>query len=153
MLILLFQVCDLTEELQNVQHERDDLLSGRAQCEQDAQQLRDVLQTLKEEMLTIQADLDVSAQKENELRHQCEDVTQQLRSLHSELKRSEVDRRQLVASLEERDMKVNLKLLYIFFLFFMIKIPVCISSSQSFHSLYHSCPGLGVADVGRLLQV
>lgn len=109
------------------------MLSGRAQCEEDAQQLRDSLQTLKEEMLKIQADIDVSAQREKELRHQCEDVTQQRHSLHSELERSEADRNQLVAFFEERDMKVNLKLSFLFYFFSssLFMIPVCISSSDS----------------------
>ncbi|XP_017280085.1 centromere-associated protein E isoform X2 [Kryptolebias marmoratus] len=101
------QVCGLTEELQTVSDQRDELLSGRTRCERDAQQLRDLLQTSKEEMLKIQADLDVSAGREKELKQQCDDVTQQLDLLHSELERSEAERSQLVAFLEERDVKLK----------------------------------------------
>lgn len=84
----MFQVCELTEELQIVKNQRD------------------VLQTSKEEVLKVQADLDVSAQREKELKQQCDDSMQQLDLLHSKLEQSEAEMSKLIAFLEERDAKV-----------------------------------------------
>lgn len=97
----------MTEELQTVKNQMDDLLSNQAQSEQDTQELRDVLQTSKEEVLKVQADLGVCVQREKELKQQCDDATQQLDLLHSELEQSEAERSKLFAFLEERDAKVS----------------------------------------------
>lgn len=103
----MFQVCDLSEELQVVKSQRDGLLSVQAEGQEEAQQLRDSLQTSQEEILKIQADLQASALREGKLGQQCADATQQLDSLRSDLKQACTERSQLMASLDERDMKVG----------------------------------------------
>ena len=97
---MLPQVGELTEELKAVQTQKDSLLSAQAQCQEEAQQLRESLQMSEEENLRIRAELCAAAQREKELSQQCDDVTQQLDSLHSE-------RSQPLACIEERDLKVG----------------------------------------------
>lgn len=87
--------------------ERDGLLSAQTQCQEEAEQLRSSLQTSQDEILQIQADLSAAAQREEELRQQCADVTQQLDSLHSDLGRSDTEKSQLMAINEERGLKVS----------------------------------------------
>ncbi|XP_071334449.1 centromere-associated protein E isoform X3 [Trachinotus anak] len=104
---LMKQVCELSEELCTVQTERDSLLSARAQCQDEAQQLRGSLQTSQDQVLKIQADLSAANQREADLRQQCADVTQQLNSLHSNLERLDSERSQLMANYEERGLKLS----------------------------------------------
>ncbi|KAF3702525.1 Centromere-associated protein E Centromere protein E [Channa argus] len=105
---LMKQVCELAEELGAVQTQRDNLLTAHAQCEKEAQQLRASLQMSQDEIVKIQADLSASAAlKEEELSEQCAGLTQQLDSLRLHLERCEVERSQLVSSIEETDMKLE----------------------------------------------
>uniref|UniRef100_A0A671W2N3 Centromere-associated protein E n=1 Tax=Sparus aurata TaxID=8175 RepID=A0A671W2N3_SPAAU len=90
------QVCELTEELCAVQTQRDGLLSSQAQCREEAQQLRDLLQTSQDEVLKIQADFSAAALREKELSEQHADVTQQLDSLRSDLDQSDTEKSQLM---------------------------------------------------------
>ncbi|XP_073334857.1 centromere-associated protein E [Pagrus major] len=101
------QVCELTEELCAVQTQRDGLLSTQAQCQEEAQQLRDFLQTSQDEILKIQADFSAAALREKELSEQCADVTQQLDSLRSDLERSDAEKGQLMATMEEMVYKLQ----------------------------------------------
>lgn len=101
------QVCELTEELCAVQTQRDGLLSSQAQCREEAQQLRDLLQTSQDEVLKIQADFSAAALREKELSEQHADVTQQLDSLRSDLDQSDTEKSQLMATMEEMVYKVS----------------------------------------------
>ncbi|KAI3364122.1 hypothetical protein L3Q82_010799, partial [Scortum barcoo] len=101
------QVCDLTEELCAVKTYKDSLLSAKAQCQEEAQQLRDSLQASQDEVLKIQTDLSAAALREKELSQRCADVTQQLDSLHSELEHSDAEKSQLKAATEETLLKLN----------------------------------------------
>lgn len=103
----MLQVCDVTEELCAVQSQRDNLLSAEVQCQEEAQQLRDSLQASQDEILKIQAELNAAVLREKELSQQCADVTQQLDCLRSDLERSDAERSQLKASVEEKDLKVS----------------------------------------------
>ncbi|XP_070782074.1 centromere-associated protein E-like [Enoplosus armatus] len=94
------QVCELTEELCAVQAHRDSLLLGRAQSQEEAQQLRDALQTSQDEVARIQADLGAAVLGEK-------DVTQQLHSLRSDLERSDAERSRLTAAVEETGVKLE----------------------------------------------
>ncbi|KAM9339637.1 LOW QUALITY PROTEIN: centromere-associated protein E [Symphorus nematophorus] len=104
---LMKQVCELTEELCAVQTHRDSLLSSQAQCQEEAQQLRDSLQTSQEEIVKIQADFSAAALREEELRQQCADVTQQLDSLRSDWEHTDAERSQLTATIEEKGLKLQ----------------------------------------------
>lgn len=104
---MLSQVCELTEELCAVQTQRDGLLSTQAQCQEEAQQLRDSLQTSQDEILKIRADFSAAALREKELSQQCADVTQQLDSLRSDLERRDAEKSQLTATIEETGLKVS----------------------------------------------
>lgn len=104
---VLSQVCELTEELCAVETHKDSLLSAQAQCQEEAQQLRDSLQTSQDEILKTQADLSAAVLREKELSQQCVDVTQQLDSLRSNLERSDVEKSQLMATIEETGLKVS----------------------------------------------
>ncbi|KAF7218526.1 transcript variant X3, partial [Nothobranchius furzeri] len=86
------QVCDLTEELQCVKTERDDLLSGQTRSDLEARQF-------SEENPKIQADLGVSAQEE--------ELRPQLDSLRPAQERSEEEKSRLVAFLQERDLEIK----------------------------------------------
>ncbi|XP_069561967.1 centromere-associated protein E isoform X5 [Brachyistius frenatus] len=86
------QVCELNEELGAVQTQRDNLLCVH---EDEAQQLRDSLQTSQQE-------LSAAALRETELSQHCADVTQQLESLRSDLQRLDAERSRLTAPGEER---------------------------------------------------
>ncbi|XP_030293943.1 centromere-associated protein E isoform X2 [Sparus aurata] len=101
------QVCELTEELCAVQTQRDGLLSSQAQCREEAQQLRDLLQTSQDEVLKIQADFSAAALREKELSEQHADVTQQLDSLRSDLDQSDTEKSQLMATMEEMVYKLQ----------------------------------------------
>ncbi|KAM4712296.1 centromere-associated protein E isoform 3-T3 [Anableps anableps] len=101
------QIGELTEELQVVKKTRDNLQSGQAQSEQEAEQLRDLLQALKRENDEIQAKLQSCAQKENELKQQCADVTQQLKAPQAEQKQSDSERSRIAVSLEEKETELN----------------------------------------------
>ncbi|XP_061563499.1 centromere-associated protein E [Cololabis saira] len=94
------QLCNLTEELNDVKTQRDGLLSVRAEDQQESQKLRESLHTSQEEVLNIQAELGASALRETELE-------QQLDSLHSDLERSGAERSRLEASLQEMDGKAT----------------------------------------------
>lgn len=94
---MLSQVCELTEDLCAVQTQRDGLLSAQAQCQEEAQQLRGFLETSQDELVKVQADLVAAALREQELLQQCADVTQ----------RSDAERSQLVARLEDTGCKVS----------------------------------------------
>ncbi|KAM9331712.1 centromere-associated protein E-like [Pholidichthys leucotaenia] len=87
---LINQVSELTEELRTVQTQRDNLLSVQAQYAEEAQQLRASLHTSQDEMLN----------REEELSQQCADVTQQLH-------RCDAERTQLMASMEEKTLKLE----------------------------------------------
>ncbi|XP_051816800.1 centromere-associated protein E isoform X2 [Acanthochromis polyacanthus] len=104
---LMKQVCELTEELHAAQTQKDNLLSVQAQCQEEALQLRNSWQTSQDEIMRIQADLSAAALRETELRQQCAEVTQQLDSLHSELERHEAEKSELMASMEERSLKLE----------------------------------------------
>ncbi|XP_038582388.1 centromere-associated protein E isoform X3 [Micropterus salmoides] len=104
---LMKQVCELTEELCAVETHKDSLLSAQAQCQEEAQQLRDSLQTSQDEILKTQADLSAAVLREKELSQQCVDVTQQLDSLRSNLERSDVEKSQLMATIEETGLKLE----------------------------------------------
>lgn len=104
------QVCELTEELGAVQTQRDSLLAAQAQCQEEALQLRDSLQTSQDEILNIQAGLSAAAVREEELSQQCADVKQQLDSLRSELQRCDAERSQLRAATEDTASKVSYKI-------------------------------------------
>ncbi len=104
---MLSQVCELTEELCAVQTHKESLLSAQAQCQEEAQQLRDSLQTSHDEILKIQADLSAAVLREKELSQQCADVTQQLDSLRSDLEHSDAEKSQLTATAEETLLKVS----------------------------------------------
>ncbi|XP_036974716.1 centromere-associated protein E isoform X7 [Acanthopagrus latus] len=101
------QVCELTEELCAVQTQRDGLLSSQAECQEEAQQLRDFLQTSQDEILKIQADSSAAALREKELSEQCADVTRQLDSLRSDLEQSDTEKSQLIATMEEMVYKLQ----------------------------------------------
>ncbi|XP_047439453.1 LOW QUALITY PROTEIN: centromere-associated protein E-like [Mugil cephalus] len=101
------QVCDLTEELSTVQTQRDNLLSAEVQCQEEAQQLRDSLQASQDEIVRVQAELNAAVLGEKELNRQFADVTQQLDSLRSDLERSNAERNQLMASVEDKDLKLE----------------------------------------------
>lgn len=103
-------MCGLTEELCAVQSERDNLLSAQAGSQEEAQQLRDSLQTCQDEILRIQADLGAAIQREHELNQQCADTTQQLESLRSHLDNSDAEKSQLMATIEETGLKVRYRL-------------------------------------------
>ncbi|XP_061563497.1 centromere-associated protein E-like [Cololabis saira] len=66
------QLCNLTEELNDVKTQRDGLLSVRAEDQQESQKLRESLHTSQEEVLNIQAELGASALRETELEQQLE---------------------------------------------------------------------------------
>ncbi len=102
-------MCKLTDELHGVETQRDVLLSAQAQCQEEAQQLRDSLQTSQDDILKIQADLSVAVLREKELGQQCDDAAQQLDSLRSDLERSEAERSQLRGAIEEKSLKVSFK--------------------------------------------
>lgn len=100
-------MCELTEELCAVQSQRDNLLSAQAGGQEEAQQLRDCLQTSQDEILRIQADLSAAALRECELSQQFADATQQLEALHSHLEHSDEEKNQLMATNKETDLKVR----------------------------------------------
>ncbi|CAK6974500.1 centromere-associated protein E [Scomber scombrus] len=104
---LMKQVCELTEELCAVQSQRDDLLSAQAGGQEEAQQLRDSLQTSQDEILRIQADLSAAAQRAHELSQQFADATQQLEALRSHLEHSDEEKNQLMATNKETDLKLE----------------------------------------------
>ncbi|XP_029353023.1 centromere-associated protein E isoform X3 [Echeneis naucrates] len=81
------------------QTQRDSQLLPHTRCQEEAQQLS------QDEILKIQTNLGAAAQREKELSHQCADVTQQLEPLQSDLECSDSERRQLIASVGERDLK------------------------------------------------
>ncbi|XP_069017651.1 centromere-associated protein E-like isoform X3 [Embiotoca jacksoni] len=91
------QVCELNEELGAVQTQRDNLLCVH---EDEAQQLRDSLQTSQQE-------LSAAALRETELSQHCADVTQQLESLRSDLQRLDAERSRLTAPGEERGPEIR----------------------------------------------
>ncbi|XP_027131713.1 centromere-associated protein E-like [Larimichthys crocea] len=64
------QVCELTEELCAVQTHRDNLLSAQTLHQDEAQQLRDSLQTSQDENLKIRADFSAAVLREQELSQQ-----------------------------------------------------------------------------------
>ncbi|KAK5604903.1 hypothetical protein CRENBAI_007380 [Crenichthys baileyi] len=101
------QIGDLTEELQVITKNRDNLQSGQAQREQEAEQLKALLQALKTENVKIQAQLGACARKENELNQQCADVTQLLNALQAEQKQADSEKSLLIVSLEEKDTKLK----------------------------------------------
>lgn len=110
-LFLLLQVCELTEELCAVQSQRDRLLSAQAVGQGEAQQLTDYLHTSHNEIVKIQADdLCGAAQRENDLNQQCADATQQLESLRSHLEHSDVEKSQLMATIQETDLRVRYRI-------------------------------------------
>ncbi|XP_034555302.1 centromere-associated protein E isoform X6 [Notolabrus celidotus] len=92
---LMQQVCELTEELCATQTHRDSLISAQTQSQEEAQQLRDSLQTSQEEILNTQAELSAAALREEQLREQME-------SLRSELESSEAERGRLDTAVEEK---------------------------------------------------
>ncbi|XP_008275454.1 centromere-associated protein E [Stegastes partitus] len=104
---LMKQVCELTEELHAVKTQKNNLLSLQDQCQEEALQLRNSLQMSQDEVLKYQEDLSAAALRETELNHQCAEVTQQLDSVRSDLEQSEVERSQLVVSMEERSLKLE----------------------------------------------
>ncbi|XP_070705808.1 centromere-associated protein E [Pempheris klunzingeri] len=104
---LMKQVCELTEELCAVQADRDGLLSTQTQRQEEAQQLTNSLQMSHDEILKIQADLSAALLREKELNQQCVDVTQQLDSLRSDLERSNAEKSQVIATIEERGLKLE----------------------------------------------
>eukprot|EP00064_Thunnus_orientalis_P011023 superscaffoldBa00001553_g11053 len=104
---LMKQVCELTEELCAVQSQRDSLLSAQAVGQEEAQQLRDCLQTSQDQIIKIQADLSAAAQRENDLNQQCADATQQLESLRSDLEHSDAEKSQLMATIKETDLRLE----------------------------------------------
>ncbi|XP_023132106.2 centromere-associated protein E isoform X2 [Amphiprion ocellaris] len=104
---LMKQVCELTEELHATQTQKNNLLSVQAQCQDEALQLRNSWQTSQEEIMRIQADLSAAALRETELSQQCAEVTQQLDSLRSSLEQYEAEKSQLMASMEERGLKLE----------------------------------------------
>lgn len=67
---MLSQVCELTEELCAVQTHRDNLLSAQTLHQDEAQQLRDSLQTSQDENLKIRADFSAAVLREQELSQQ-----------------------------------------------------------------------------------
>ncbi|KAK2856612.1 hypothetical protein Q5P01_005347 [Channa striata] len=104
---LMKEVCELKEELGAVQTQRDNLVTAHTQSEEQAQQLRASLQMSQDEIVKIQADLSANAALREAELTQCADLTQQLDSLRSHLERSEAERSQLVASIEETNMKLE----------------------------------------------
>ncbi|XP_042246241.1 centromere-associated protein E isoform X4 [Thunnus maccoyii] len=104
---LMKQVCELTEELCAVQSQRDSLLSAQAVGQEEAQQLRDFLQTSQDQIIKIQADLSAAAQRENDLNQQCADATQQLESLRSDLEHCDAEKSQLMATIKETDLRLE----------------------------------------------
>ncbi|XP_044232862.1 centromere-associated protein E isoform X5 [Thunnus albacares] len=104
---LMKQVCELTEELCAVQSQRDSLLSAQAVGQEEAQQLRDCLQTSQDQIIKIQADLSAAAQRENDLNQQCADATQQLESLRSDLEHSDAEKSQLMATIKETGLRLE----------------------------------------------
>ncbi|XP_051265824.1 centromere-associated protein E isoform X5 [Dicentrarchus labrax] len=104
---LMKQVCELTEKLCAVETHRNSLLSTQAQCQEEAQQLRDSLQTSQDEILKIQADLSAAALREEELSQQCADLTQQLDSLRLDLECSDAEKSQNMATIEETGLKLE----------------------------------------------
>nr|XP_046266272.1 centromere-associated protein E isoform X2 [Scatophagus argus] len=104
---LMKQVCELTEELSAVQTHRDSLLSVQAQCQEEAQQLRDSLQAAQDHNLKVQADLSAAELREAQLNQQCADVTQQLDSVRSDLQLSDAEKSQLMATNEETGLKLE----------------------------------------------
>ncbi|XP_035534959.1 centromere-associated protein E [Morone saxatilis] len=104
---LMKQVCELTEKLCTIETHRNSLLSTQAQCQEEAQQLRDSLQTSQDEILKIQADLSAAALREKELSQQCADVTQQLDSLRLDLECSVAEKSQIMATIEETGLKLE----------------------------------------------
>ncbi|XP_047243269.1 centromere-associated protein E isoform X4 [Girardinichthys multiradiatus] len=101
------QIGDLTEELQVITKNRDNLQSGQAQREQEAEQFKALLQALKTENVQIQAQLVACARKENELNQQCADVTKLLNAQHAEQEQADSEKSLLVVSLEEKDTKLK----------------------------------------------
>uniref|UniRef100_A0A8P4JZ14 Centromere-associated protein E n=1 Tax=Dicentrarchus labrax TaxID=13489 RepID=A0A8P4JZ14_DICLA len=101
------KVCELTEKLCAVETHRNSLLSTQAQCQEEAQQLRDSLQTSQDEILKIQADLSAAALREEELSQQCADLTQQLDSLRLDLECSDAEKSQNMATIEETGLKLE----------------------------------------------
>ncbi|KAM7367519.1 hypothetical protein PAMP_013810 [Pampus punctatissimus] len=104
---LIKQVCELTEELCAVQSQRDSLLSAQAVGQEEAQQLTGCLQASQDEIIKIQAELGASAQRENDLNQQCADATRQLESLRSEVERSDAEKSQLMATIEETGLRLE----------------------------------------------
>ncbi|KAM7394940.1 hypothetical protein PAMA_006602 [Pampus argenteus] len=104
---LIKQVCELTEELCAVQSQRDSLLSAQAVGQEEAQQLRGCLQASQDEIIKIQAEFSASAQRENDLNQQCTDATLQLESLRSDVERSDAEKSQLMATIEETGLRLE----------------------------------------------
>ncbi|KAM9840829.1 centromere-associated protein E [Aulostomus maculatus] len=97
---LMKQVSQLTEELSDVQTQRDSLLSLQAVSQEEVHQLRDRLQTSQEEVLKIQDELRAAVDRENDLKHTDAEKCQLMATIEEKaLKLEERDQQQ--ASLEE----------------------------------------------------
>ncbi|KAM3861530.1 uncharacterized protein ACN63O_014984 [Diretmus argenteus] len=101
------KVRELTEELCAVRTQRDSLLSTEAQTQEEAQQLRDSLQTSQDEFLKLQGDLSSTELREKDLIQRCADATEQLAMLRSDLERSHAEKSQLLATAEETSLRLD----------------------------------------------
>ncbi|KAM3861526.1 uncharacterized protein ACN63O_014979 [Diretmus argenteus] len=101
------KVRELTEELCAVRTQRDSLLSTEAQTQEEAQHLRDSLQTSQDEFLKLQGDLSSTELREKDLIQRCADATEQLAMLRSDLERSHAEKSQLLATAEETNLRLD----------------------------------------------
>ncbi|KAM3860991.1 uncharacterized protein ACN63O_014403 [Diretmus argenteus] len=101
------KVRELTEELCAVRTQRDSLLSTEAQTQEEAQHLRDSLQTSQDEFLKLQGDLSSTELREKDLIQRCADATEQLAMLRSDLERSHSEKSQLLATAEETNLRLD----------------------------------------------
>ncbi|KAM4633781.1 centromere-associated protein E [Polymixia lowei] len=104
---LMKQVCELTEELCAVQTQRDALLSAHAHSQEEAQQLRDNLQSSQDELLKLQGELSTTELREQDLVQRCSDATEQVDTLRSDLARADAENNQLLAAAEETNSRLE----------------------------------------------
>ncbi|XP_071384535.1 centromere-associated protein E [Centroberyx affinis] len=101
------QVCELTEELCTVQTQRDGLLSTQAHSQEEAQQLRESLQTAQDGIIRVQGELSAAELREKDLSQRCADATEQLDTLRSDLERSDAEKSQILATAEETGLRLD----------------------------------------------
>ena len=100
-------MCELTEALCNAESQRDSLLSGQAQSQEESHQLRGALQTSQDEIVKLQAELAAAEQKETLLTQRCADTTEDLDTARSDLARLDAERIQLLATVQVTSDRVS----------------------------------------------